>query len=980
MMKPFLWQVAEAFYKQYAKDIRDIAFIFPNRRAGVFFKKYLSEIASEPIIAPTILTITDLFANLGALQPADRITLLFTLYRHYIELTGKVESFDDFVSLGETILNDFDDVDKYMVDTRQLFTNIKDLKEIDQHFGSPLTDEQVAYIRRFWKNFMPTTGATSAESDSKQHFSSLWEKMYDLYNNFGADLRKQGLGYEGMIFRAVAEKYANGIEEDLPYKQIVFVGLNVLNTAEKSLMKSLRDSGIADFYWDNAAPTLEDKYNRASHFLSENVKDFPSKLVLEKETEEYEYPEINVLGVPSAVGQAKQCERILQQLLDQKIISPQIALNTAIVLPDEHLLMPTLYAIPEQINPINITMGYTLSNTTVAGLMDILADLQKHIRKSKDGYLFYHKNVTALLTNRYLQLSGQVAVNKLINDIRSHNKIFIPINELHINELSKTIFTPLERVNEACEYLLQILVALQEELNRIEPASNDDNDRKLTPIALEREFLFHYYLAVNRLNEIIRTNKIEMSVATYFKLLKKLTAGISIPFEGEPLSGLQIMGVLETRALDFENVIILSMNEGVFPVKKVAKSLIPYNLRKGFDLSTNEHQDSIYAYYFYRLIYRARRLFLLYDTRTEDMATGEVSRYVYQLKYHYRVPINRQIAGYRITPADTSEIVIPKDKYVMQQLNRYLEGGDRDLSASAINTYINCPMQFYLCHVEKYQESDDVAESIDAGIFGSIYHGVMQQIYDRFKGKSVQSAALEEIGKDDKLLTTYIEKAFAKNYLQTDTPQRLTGQNHLVGEVIRKYVKKTLEIDRTITPFVYKDSEMKLQLLYPIDNGEKVRLKGFIDRLDITKDGKMRVVDYKTGNDELRFGDMSELFDKGKNKRAKAIMQVLMYMMMLKDDKRVEPTTTLIPAIYKVQNLFKPEHFDTQILKSDIKNIITPVVFNPEIEAEFRSEFNKCLNEIFNPEIPFTQSPKKGEDKGPCEYCPMASICKQMAK
>ncbi len=976
MMKPFLWLVAETFYNKYQEDIQHIAFIFPNRRAGIFFKKYLAEIAQKPFISPTILTVTDLFSQLSDLQTADKIELLFTIYKIYIELTNREESFDEFISLGETLINDFDDTDKYMADARQLYANIHDLKEIDARFGSPLTEEQVAYIRRFWKNFIPTEGKINAESNGKQKFSNLWGILYELYEKLKTELRSQGIGYEGMIFRDVAEKITNKNNISLPYQKIVFVGLNVLTEAEKALMKELRNRGIGDFYWDNSAPTLHDEYNKASHFLQGYIKEFPSSLTLIDERQNYEYPEINVIGVPSAVGQAKESERILNHLLNNGYISsPDEAINTAIILPDEHLLMPVLYAIPEKINSINITMGYTLSNTTIAGFMEILADMHKHTRRTGDNILYYHRNVLALLTNRYMQLTDQKIINNACDDIRKHNKIYIPAKELWLNELLQHIFTPINTAYDACDYLLQILIILQDKLSKIATNNNDNENNTVSTIALEQEYIYHYYLIVNRLKDLINTHLIDIKVATFFKLLKKLSSNISIPFEGEPLSGLQIMGVLETRALDFENVIILSMNEGVFPVKKVANSIIPYNLRKGFNLSTTEHQDSIYAYYFYRLIYRARRLFLLYDTRTEEMATGEMSRYIYQLKYHYRVNMQHRIAGYQITTKENSSISVSKDKYIMERLSHFLDGGNRYLSASAINSYINCPLQFFLCYIEQLQEIEDVTENIDAGIFGSIYHNVMQQIYDRLEGKVIQAEALNNIEKDDKLLTDYLEKAFAKEYFKLNLEHKkaypLTGQNYLIGEVIRKYVKRTLQIDRAQTPFTYIKSERKITHSYNYGGEKSVQLKGFIDRMDMHND-IIRIVDYKTGKDKLECRSIEELFDKEGKERPKAIMQVLMYALMIKEND--QPNQKLAPAIYKIQELFSNKNFNPTVLMN-----LVPLYYTDEIDKEFRIEFNRCLQEIFDPQRPFTQT-EKTDENGPCKYCPVGSICRQMAE
>ncbi|MCD7710476.1 MAG: PD-(D/E)XK nuclease family protein, partial [Porphyromonadaceae bacterium] len=478
-MKPFLYQVAETFYREYGREIEHIAFVFPNRRAGAFFKKYLIGIIDTPLFSPTVTTVSDLFAQLSKEKLADHIYLLFTLYRHYIELSSDKESFDEFLPLGETLLNDFDDVDKYMVDARQLFTNIHDLKEIDSRFGSPLTEEQLSYIRRFWKSFVPI-----GESDNKSRFMALWEILFDLYTSFRNDLSERGLAYEGMMFREVAERVDVGRE--MPYSKVVFVGLNVLNRAEETLMKALQKRGIADFYWDDAAPTLKDTYNKASYFLRTNTRIFPSQLKLKGGEEEYLLPEVRVMGIPSAVGQTKQSGVILQELLQDKSLSadPDKALNTAIVLPDEHLLIPMLYAVPQEIRSINITMGYPLSGTSVAGLMDILADLQKHIRRSEGTIQFYYRNVLSLLANRYLQLSGQVEVNRLADTIRKCNKVFVSQSELAVTDLLRHIFVPVERPVECCDYLLRLLLLLQEELNRLDSADDNPEEKSVESVSV----------------------------------------------------------------------------------------------------------------------------------------------------------------------------------------------------------------------------------------------------------------------------------------------------------------------------------------------------------------------------------------------------------------------------------------------------------------------------------------------------------------
>ncbi|MFR9166645.1 MAG: PD-(D/E)XK nuclease family protein [Dysgonomonas sp.] len=438
-----------------------------------------------------------------------------------------------------------------------------------------------------------------------------------------------------------------------------------------------------------------------------------------------------------------------------------------------------------------------------------------------------------------------------------------------------------------------------------------------------------------------------------------------MPFTGEPLSGLQIMGMLETRALDFENLIILSMNEGVFPQRKAANSFIPYNLRKGFGLPTYEHQDSIFSYHFYRLINRAKRIYLLHDSRSEGLQSGEVSRYFSQMKYLYADYFNIQekIATYEISVTENTPITIRKNEHVQNLLHKFLTG-EKNLSASAINMYIDCPLQFYFSIIEELDESDDISETIEANTFGSIFHSIMEWIYRPLHGKLVTADLLHNIRKNDNLLTKEIERSFAKNYFKTDPEKarKLTGQNYLTGEVIRKYVKKVLQTDAKSTPFIYVESERRIKTNYPLPSGLSVSLKGFIDRIDEVR-GKTRIVDYKTGKGELIFKDMEQLFDKEAKDRPKAIMQVFMYAYLYLLDN---PDKIIEPGIYYLRNLFS-KNFMPKISCKNLPNIEN---FS-EYQAEFKVHFDACLEEIFDTETPFSQT-TTGKA---CEWCLFTNIC-----
>lgn len=968
-MIPFLYNVAQTYYKKFGNEIHKFSFVFPNRRAGVFFQHYLSQIANKPLFSPEILTITDLFERLCPLKKADRIEMLFMLYDIYIKISKSTESFDEFLYWGEMLLNDFDDVDKYLVDAEQLFRNIHDLKEIDAGF-SYLNTEQVEAIRRFWSNFLPI-----GDSEKKRDFLEMWQVLFQLYTELRQQLRSKGLAYEGMIFREISEKTIRKDDIELPAEKIIFVGLNGHSKSEEKFLSYLQKRGVADFYWDYSSPLVRDKDNKASLFISRNRIQFPSQLTLEAEEQTMDLPIIEAIGIPSFVGQAKYVHTILESLTKEKqITSSDKAMNTAVVLPEENLLLPTLYSIPESIDKINVTMGYSLHNSSVSGLMDHIFDLQRNIRSTDEQKGFYFRPVLAILNHRYIQNIVGEATKELHRNIVQYNRIIVPCSDFEVHPLLQLIFQPIENWNEVSEYLKDILAKLKTSLSAKELNKEDREDKSqlidTRSLDIEGEFIIEYYKTINKMDETLKKSAPEMSVETYIKLLRKLIVGISVPFRGEPLSGLQIMGVLETRALDFDNLIILSMNEGIFPLKKAANSFIPYNLRRGFDLPTYEHQDSIYAYHFYRMINRAKRIFLLYDTRTDGLQTGEVSRYFSQIKHLYadRFDIRELLAVYKVSSTKSVPITISKSPLIMEKLQNFLEGGERSLSASSINTYLNCPLQFYFAEVEKMAEEDEVAETIEASTFGTIFHSIMEWIYNPFAGKMITADLLHQIRKNDAYLTEMIEKSFAENFFKNKGKiKALTGQNYLTGEVIRKYIKQVLTIDTKKTPFIYIESEKRIRLNYPLKNGLQISLKSFIDRIDEVK-GNVRIIDYKTGKGELVFRNMSDLFDKSMKDRPKAVMQVFMYAHLYLLEK---PGNTIEPGIYYLRNLFN-SGFDPNVIAKSTDGNTRINDFNPYRE-EFKDLFDECLSEIFNPEVPFTQS-QTGEA---CKWCPFTNICKK---
>jgi len=1002
-MTPFLYKIAELFYARYGNGLHRHTFVFPNRRAGFFFQKYLAEIAGKPLFSPSVITIQELFSSLSSSLLADRIEMLVMLYDHFGKVSGSDESFDDFLYWGEMLLNDFNDVDKYMADAKQLFRNVHDFRSMDDDL-THLTEKQKEAIRRFWTNFMPV-----GESETKKKFQETWQILFELYSSFRGELQQKGLAYEGMMFRDVAERAGTGEldftgNEGVPEGEgnsdrdekgggsrsasYIFVGLNALTPAETVLLEHLKNQGIADFYWDYDLPQVRDNQNRASLWVKENSTRFPSRFMLKEDAGETDTgcqpkTSIEVIGIPSGVGQAKHVSQILSGLIKSgDIPNPEEAINTAIVLPDERLLLPVLYSIPEEIEKINVTMGYGLSYSSISALVEHIAGLQRNIRESAGEMMFYHRNVLSILNHPLVYTPSKKETEALKTYIFNNNRIVVSEAEFPPHPLYRLIFRPITEWHDIFEYIKDILTFIYGSLTgekhdkeeagesprpagmeqEMDISGSEDKEHNTRAIDLEREFIVQYHKTVTRLQDRLHEAK-NMSLETCFRLLKKMAHSISVAFSGEPLSGLQVMGVLETRVIDFENLIILSMNEGVFPLKDPVNSFIPFTLRKGFGLPVYEHQDSIYAYHFYRMISRAKRVFMLYDTRTEDMQTGEVSRYFYQLKYLYSdyFAISERVVAYDVAAPEILPVSVTKTAEVLRKLDAFRQGGESFLSASLINNYINCPLQFYFTAVEGLYEEDEVRESIESDLFGSIFHKMMETIYDRYKGRTITPDVLTLLAKDDALLTRLLEEAFAEYYFKRkDNPQPLLGQHYLIGEILRSYVKQTLEADKLLTPFEFIGAEYRFRAPYRVNDNLSVNFKGIIDRIDRVGDS-YRIIDYKTGTGTTDFKQVPDLFDGSKPTRSYQILQVFVYALFY---AREHPDARLSPAIYYLRSIFGDPSPTVTCNKRPISDISV-------FMDEFLALFNDCLEEIFNPEIPFSQT----KNIKNCQWCAFKEIC-----
>ncbi|MDR1698854.1 MAG: PD-(D/E)XK nuclease family protein, partial [Prevotellaceae bacterium] len=774
---------------------------------------------------------------------------------------------------------------------------------------------------------------------------------FPLYEEFRRELSDMGIAYEGMIYREVAEKLRATSYNLQENQRFVFVGFNALTRSEKILFKELKKSNLADFYWDYDSAQIQDEKNLASRFVKENLLEFPSKYNIAGADLQSvpSSPKIELIGIPSTVGQAKEVHRILAGMN----LNEDDFLRTAVVLTDEKMLLPMLHSFPETIEAVNITMGYPLSATSAASFVEQLFDLQRSVRTKSEQSSFYHIETLALLHHQYL--TKTIDTKLFAEEIKQNKKLFIETESFAENELLKTIFSPQKTVTQMADYLLDVLGLIAPKQER-----------------LDREFLYHYYNAIKRIKDLLTARKVEMNLETFARLVKRLTSMVSIPFEGEPLAGLQVMGVLETRALDFENLIITSFNEGIFPKRSASPSFIPYNLRKGFGLPTTEHQDAIFAYHFYRLAQRAKRIFLIYDTRTEGLQSGEVSRYIHQLKYHYRVPIEEKLLTADISMKPPQTLQMEKSAEVMRKLLRYSDPKtDNALSASAINTYLDCPLKFYFQYLENLRESKELTENLEASDFGNIFHKTMENFYQSFEKKIVTKEALQELLKTP----VYVEKCLYNAYINVMFNDKfsgeLTGQNLLFASVIKKYVLKMLEIDVRYAPFVYESSEYKTHCSIDIFDSLKIKIKGSIDRID-RKNDTVRLVDYKTGKDKSgswdkrNFRDIESIFDPENADRPNEILQVFLYAYSYFQETK---ETKILPNVIFVRNMFKDDlNFGLQ--QKEEKKLTQVTDFLPFLK-EYEQSLKKCLEEIFNPDIPFAQTAVKKH----CEYCPFKAIC-----
>lgn len=922
----------------------------------MFFTRHLcqavkdSDVLSRPIVAPEMLTINDFFHKVGGMHSVDRVRLLIELYDCYRECNPKAESLDEFIFWGDVILSDFNDVDKYLVDPKQLFANISDLKKIQDTY-TYLTDTQRKAIEVFVSHFSDLSGRLTVDLDSedpdvKGKFLMIWNILYDLYELFNTRLRGKGMAYEGMVYRQLAQRLKNESVEDVFNDvwqgdvKFVFVGLNALNECEKMLLRKLRDAGRAEFCWDYSGKIISDPKNRSSFFMAENVVEFPQAAVWDRDG--LTIPEINVVSVPSSTGQAKRLPDVLNGIGSRTVAG---LTECAIVLPDETLLSSVLNSIPDEVEDINVTMGLPMTGSILYSMMSDIAAIQLHTVNRKGKWYFYHKQVWDLFANDLFRKASDEKTLEIISKVKSDAVYYISQDVLSGTPLLDAVFRPViadqklqsaSQIKDFAEYQKQVLTAV------VSSVTED------VGMNLELEYAKEYYKCVNVLKGI----DLEVLPVTYVRLLNQLLSAVSVPFRGEPLKGLQIMGPLETRALDFRNLVILSANEGVFPRRNVSSSFVPPELRKGFGLPTYEYQDAVWAYYFYRMISRAEKVWMFTDTRTEGLKSGEESRYIKQLEYHFNIPLNRYVVRFdKMKTAKVEDIVKTSDD--VRKIKETV------LSATTVQNYLACPAKFYYGTVKELKAEEEVAESLDYGMFGTVYHETMRSLYasDRMTAKDIQSW----LGREDEIKSKIKELIIDELNLM-----EVSGRNLVVTDVILKYVMKTLQRDLELLEkegvdfFEILGREVKVSGEF---KGQK--FKGFIDRLDSFHPGQVRVVDYKTGkvldddekiNDDNALAIAEDIFAEDIKERPKIALQFFIYDMLVQNHPLARGKQ-LFNCVYSTARLFKE-----------------PPLNVPRNEMFFNAvseRLENTLKEMYSLEVPF----RRTNDEKVCEYCDFKMIC-----
>ena len=955
-MQTFLQLVAHDLYSKIGNDLSRTVLVFPNKRANLFFNGYLAGESDQPIWAPAAMSISDLFQKLSVQKTGDPIRLVCELYKVFKEETQSQETLDDFYFWGELLISDFDDVDKNMVDADKLFSNLQGLKNLMDNYDF-LDKEQEEAIRQFFQNF-----SIERRTELKEKFISLWDKLGSIYHRYQENLTELGIAYEGMLYRNVIEQLDT---ERLKYDKYIFVGFNVLNKVEHQFFKLLQDADKAMFYWDyDIFYTQQIKKHEAGEFLKRNLQDFPNELP-DSYFDSFKTPKnIRYISASTENAQARFLPEWIRTTFSNSECEEK---ENAVVLCNEALLLPVLHSIPQEVKNVNITMGFPLAQTPVYSFINAAMELQTNGYRSDTGR-FTYEAVSAILKHPYTQQLSTHA-DSLEDELTKTNRFYPLPSELKQDDFLANLFTPRSGIKDLCDYLVGLIKDISI-LYRKEGEYNDIFNQ------LYRESLFQSHLKINRLYSLIESGELNVRTDTLKRLISKVLTASNIPFHGEPAIGMQVMGVLETRNLDFRNLVMLSLNEGQLPKSGGESSFIPYNLRKAFGMTTIEHKNAVYAYYFYRLIQRAENITLLYNTSSDGLNRGEESRFMLQLLVEGPHEITREYLEAGQSPQSNQEIQIEKTPEVLRRIYRAYDSSNPKsviLSPSALNAYLDCRLRFYYRYVAGLKTPDEVSAEIDSALFGTIFHLSAQLVYTELtaNGNMIQKEDLERLLRDEVKLQSYVDRAFKKELFKVAPEEKpeYNGIQLINSKVIVSYLKQLLRNDLQYTPFEMVAMEKKVSEEMTIQTGQgpfTLRLGGTIDRMD-AKEGTLRIVDYKTGGSPKTPANIEQLFTPSET-RPNYIFQTFLYAAIMSRKQSL----MVAPALLYIHRAAS-ESYSPVIEMGEPRKPKIPVNNFAFFEDEFRERLQALLEEVFDEKEAFTQT----KDIKKCSYCDFKAICKR---
>ncbi|MFO0355619.1 MAG: PD-(D/E)XK nuclease family protein [Sphingobacteriaceae bacterium] len=950
-MEPFLKRVVEHIHLHYKDNVENLCIVLPSKRGSVFLKEHFKTVFKKAMWLPSIKSAEEFIEELSGLKQADEIDLLAILYQSYLQsIPVDPEPFDKFSKWGHLMLQDFNEIDRYLVPADQIYQNLKDIKEIENwSLGeTELTTTQSNYLA-----FMASIGL--------------------IYKHYTETLLQLGIGYQGLIYRKASERFQNAALLN-EHSKFIFSGFNALNAAETKIYKAMQDSGKAEMLWDVDVYYYKDPIQEAGMFLRRNLEIFHQKDVAFVNDHFHTTKEIHITAVAGQMGQAQLVHDELNRLLAQQIPLSKVA----VVLANEKLLWPVLKLLPKEIEHVNITMEYPIRYTQAYSFIDLLLSIQLNFQNNKKASTaIYHTEFISVIQHSFFSvllksLNVDLSIHSIIDRINQNNFAFI--NQKLIADFFSSLpafildlFKPWANAAAGNAVLVQLINHIRD--HYIGLYQNNI-------IHLELEYLEVLMRAFNRISEVLNLYTYYNDVRSYKQLYAQTVGTSSVPFIGEPLRGLQIMGVLETRTLDFEYLIMVGVNEGVLPSGKTVNSFLPNDLKRVFNLPLYYEKDAIYAYHFYRLMQRANFVHLIYDSETDELGKGEKSRFVTQLqfelkKYHPQHLITESVAVSESPVYTDQAIVIEKNKQTLERIytkaiSNEVYGG---LSPSALITFKECSLKYYFRYGVGLKELKEVEESAEANTFGSILHLALENLYKPLVNKVLVKEDLMAL---IPLSDGVVEGAFKETF--PDSVQ-IGGKNYLQIEVLKVYVKRM--IDQDIQNVASLNSENKyLTILYlekeweaPLEvnvEGKKqlVQVKGKIDRID--KYGEIiRVIDYKNSikkSDKFTFTSFDDLFTNVDHNKQ---FQLFTYVWLMYKNKP-EYLKNIKPGIIPFKHFLK----EPQFIKAASRSKET-LEFDHELIVGFESQLSEFISTVFNEQQPFVQT----EDLDICEYCGYNAIC-----